>query len=130
MTSQEAAAILAIFKGAYPHVEIDELVAGVWQNTLVKVDYGVALDAAEKWITTQPFWPTVADFNKLMRAIKQHAPQPELPRETGRYLTWQQAKAHIARGYRQHHDEIGTPEDIVEERLEKILTTGMKISHD
>lgn len=129
MTSQEAAAILAVFKGAYPHVEIDELVAGVWQNTLAGVDYGVALEAAEKWINTQTFWPTVADFNKLVRAIKMHTPVQEIPRQTGPYLTWHQAKAHIARGYRQHHDEIGTPEDIVEERLEKILTHGMDISH-
>jgi hypothetical protein len=73
MNSIEAARVLAKFHGAYPRVEIDDAVAATWMNTLGTGDYGWAMSTADEWINTETWWPTVAEFNGLMRRLRQGA---------------------------------------------------------
>jgi len=71
MTSQEAASIIAMFHGAYPRTDIDDAVTEVWMNTLTMLDPDTAYSAAEIWINEKQFWPTIAEFNNLIRNVRQ-----------------------------------------------------------
>jgi len=72
MTSSEAAAIFAIFHGAYPHVALDDAISEVWMNSLLTNDADVARRAALEWVSTRKWWPTVVEFNAVIRAIRQN----------------------------------------------------------
>lgn len=76
MTSQEAASVIAMFHGAFPRTDIDDAVTEVWMNTLKMLDPVVAYDAAEQWINEKQFWPTVAEFNQVVRNIRKHDALP------------------------------------------------------
>lgn len=67
MNSVDAAKVLAAFHGAYPNIKIDDAVATVWQNALFGAEYGPAMAAAQEWINSSDFWPSVAQFNGMYR---------------------------------------------------------------
>lgn len=185
MTSQEAAAIIAIFHGAYPRTDIDDAVTEVWMNTLLLADYEAAMLATQEWIDNERFWPSVAEFNAKLRGIRQRLAGTEIPRvsavhcdgsgwfergngwepcpncnpwnyELIRDGNWQnttvqppkswvqprpcnavhhdsdifdfdQAKQAVARGYREHHESIGTDPKVIEERVADLLHRGPTI---
>lgn len=71
MTPEHAAEVLVALHGAYPRVEIDEAVALVWKNSLSSTDREWAMKAAQEWIATQTWFPTVAEFNSLVTRLRQ-----------------------------------------------------------
>lgn len=70
MTPQEVARLLSALHGAYPHVEIDDSVIAVWANGMALTDYAHAMTAATEWIQTSTWWPTIAEFNGMVRRIR------------------------------------------------------------
>lgn len=187
MTPQQSANVLGVFHGAYPRVEIDEATVAVWQNSLAVADYDVAMRAAEEWVQIQRWWPSIAEFNQAMTALRQDDARSgsyRLPERTGQrfgcdgtgwvdrghglepcptcnpwnealvengdwqnlritpprewvqpmpcrpvhteseLFDFQQARAAVERGYREHHAEVGTPEDEVDRKLDELFRRG------
>jgi hypothetical protein len=81
MNSVDAARVLAKLHGAYPNIDIDDAVAATWANSLATADYEWAMKAADEWISTENWWPKVAEFNTAMRRLRQGAANdaPALP---------------------------------------------------
>jgi hypothetical protein len=185
MISQEAAAIIAIFHGAYPRTDIDDAVTEVWMNTLLMADYEAAMLATQEWIDNQRFWPTVAEFNTQLRNVRQRRAGTQIPRVSAvhcdgsgwfdRGIGWEpcsncnpwnyelikngdwnntsvqppaswvqprpcntvhhdselfsfdQAKAAIERGYREHHENVGTDRAVIQKRLDDLFRAGLTI---
>jgi hypothetical protein len=93
MTPPQSARVLSALHGAYPHVEIDDSVAAVWANGLALADYRHAMLAVGEWIQTSTWWPTLAEFNAIVRRHRDNdpdfarpalTPEPAVDLDTGR----------------------------------------------
>jgi hypothetical protein len=122
MTPQQAAQVLAAFHGGYPNQHIDGAVTAVWQNALQVVDYEAGLRAAGEWISTQRFWPTIAEFNGLCRRIQAGVDEPAGLPAANKLLTWDQARSAISRGYRSERERLGDAADEIDEKLERMFS--------
>lgn len=66
MSPNEAAQIVAVLVAAYPASNADEATATLWANALAPADYDVAHHVVLEVVRTLSWWPSIAEFNKLM----------------------------------------------------------------
>jgi len=70
MNSVDAARIFATLQGAYPYAKVDDITVSVWANSLDLLEFGIASQAAQRWIDAEEFFPTIAAFNGIATAIR------------------------------------------------------------
>ena len=70
MTTDQARQIVALFVAAYPGSPADENTVALWLNALAVADYDAAHNAAMDTVRTSSWWPTIAEFNGRMTAIR------------------------------------------------------------
>jgi hypothetical protein len=75
MTKEEAMVILAILKSAYPNsyrnvtVEDASGIATIWAAQFVNIPAKVVMIAINKWISTQPFPPSISELKKKITGL-------------------------------------------------------------
>lgn len=70
MNDNQAGQILLVLRAAFPHVEVTPEMAQLWVHALATTDATVGLTAAKRWIETADRWPTIAQFNGTITAIR------------------------------------------------------------
>ena len=74
MTSSEAADLVATLKAYYPNQKIPQVTVNAYQMALVPMDFAATRAVIEDIVTTEKFFPTVADIRFRLAEVELGAP--------------------------------------------------------
>ena len=73
MTNKEALAVVALFQGAWGHVEVNERTMAVWYDVLRGVPADAGLEIARELVRTSSHFPSPSAFWTAWKAHQRHA---------------------------------------------------------
>lgn len=75
MNQREAVAVVALFQGAWGHVEVNARTMAVWNDVLREVPAEEGLELARRMVRESPHFPAPSAFYATWKAQRRHASQ-------------------------------------------------------
>ena len=116
MTKKEFALLASALKTFYPREQLlpNTQAMELWFNMLGDIPYQVAEAALQKWVATNKFSPTIADFRELSTSI-QHGDLPDWGD------AWQKVREAVQRyGWYRQEEAMASLDDITRECVKRI----------
>lgn len=116
MTKKEFALLASALKTFYPREQLlpNTQAMELWFNMLGDIPYQVAEAALQKWVATNKFSPTIADFRELSTSI-QHGDLPDWGD------AWQNVREAVQRyGWYRQEEAMASLDDLTRECVRRI----------